>query len=106
MVGASPVLKPGPKPANPKIARITSARATSARTTSARTTSARPKPKLGLRAWMERVLVECDLAQAGFDADPVHDLRVALRRRRSTAAGLMGLDPESSWKEMKQTQQE
>src|SRR5260221_4703659 len=106
MVGASPVLKPGPKPANPKIARTaraptTSASTTSAPTTSARTMSARPKPKLGLRAWMERVLVECDLAQAGFDADPVHDLRVALRRCRSLADGLMALDPDSSWKDMK-----
>jgi exopolyphosphatase/guanosine-5'-triphosphate,3'-diphosphate pyrophosphatase len=63
----------------------------------------KPKPKLGLRAWMERVLVECDLAAAGFDADPVHDLRVALRRCRSLADGLMAIDPDSSWKEMKKT---
>ena len=59
------------------------------------------KPKLGLRAWMERVLVECDRAAAGFEADPVHDLRVALRRCRSLADGLMALDPDSSWKDMK-----
>jgi CHAD domain-containing protein len=99
-VGASPVLKPSLKPANPKITGITSAGNTSARSTSARPTSARPKPKLGLRAWMERVLVECDRA-AGFEADPVHDLRVALRRCRSLADGLMALDPDSSWKDMK-----
>jgi CHAD domain-containing protein len=60
-----------------------------------------PKPKLGLRAWMERVLVECDRAAAGFDADAVHDLRVSLRRCRSLADGLMAIDPDSSWKEMK-----
>src|SRR5260370_21572640 len=60
-----------------------------------------PKPKLGLRAWMERVLVECDRAAAGFDADAVHDLRVALRRCRSLADGLMAIDPDSSWKDMK-----
>lgn len=59
------------------------------------------KPKLGLRAWMERVLVECDRAAEGFDADPVHDLRVALRRCRSLADGLMALDPDASWKDMK-----
>ncbi|HSZ63928.1 MAG TPA: CHAD domain-containing protein [Terriglobales bacterium] len=59
------------------------------------------KPKLGLRAWMERVLVECDRAADGFDADPVHDLRVALRRCRSLADGLMAIDPDPSWKEMK-----
>ena len=100
-MGASPVLKPSLKPANPKIIGITSAGNTPARSTSARPTSATPKPKLGLRAWMERVLVECDRAAAGFEADPVHDLRVALRRCRSLADGLMALDPDSSWKDMK-----
>ncbi len=74
-MGASPSLKPSPKPAR--------------------------KPKLGLRAWMNRVLVECDRAAAGFDADAVHDLRVALRRCRSLADGLMAIDPDSSWKDMK-----
>ncbi|MGA9527923.1 MAG: CHAD domain-containing protein [Terriglobales bacterium] len=59
------------------------------------------KPKAGLRAWMERVLEECERAAAGFEADPVHDLRVALRRCRSLADGLMAMDPNSSWKEMK-----
>ena len=90
-MGASPVSKLSLKPANPKIIGITSAGSTSARS----------KPKLGLRAWMERVLVECDRAAAGFEADPVHDLRVALRRCRSLADGLMALDPDSSWKDMK-----
>jgi CHAD domain-containing protein len=61
---------------------------------------ARTKPKLGLRAWMERVLVESDRA-AGFEAGPVHDLRVALRRCRSLADGLMAMDPDSAWKDMK-----
>jgi CHAD domain-containing protein len=75
-VGASPFLKPSPKPAS-------------------------QKPKLGLRAWMERVLVECDRAAIGFDADAVHDLRVALRRCRSLADGWMAIDPDSSWKDMK-----
>jgi CHAD domain-containing protein len=75
---ASPSLKPDPKPAS-------------------------PKPKLGLRAWMERVLVECDRAADGFDAEAVHDLRVALRRCRSLADGLMAIDPNSSWKDMKKS---
>jgi len=75
-LGTSPTPKPGPKPAN-------------------------SKPKLGLRAWMERVLVECDRAATGFDVDAVHDLRVALRRCRSLADGLMAVDPDSSWKDMK-----
>ena len=59
------------------------------------------KMKLGLRAWMERVLEECDRAAAGFQPDPVHDLRVALRRCRSLADGMMEIDPDSSWKDMK-----
>jgi len=57
--------------------------------------------RLGLRAWMERVLLECDRASAGFEADPVHDLRVALRRCRSLADGLMAMDPDPAWNDMK-----
>lgn len=60
-----------------------------------------PKPKFGLRVWMERVLEECDRADKGFDADAVHDLRVSLRRCRSLADGLIPLDPDPSWKQMK-----
>lgn len=68
-----------------------------------KTAPARPRPKLGLRAWMERVLVECDRATVEFAADPVHDLRVALRRCRSLADGLMALDPGPAWKDMKKS---
>ncbi len=67
----------------------------------AATLAAKAKPKLGLRAWMEAVLVECERAAAGFDADAVHDLRVAIRRCRSLADGLRAMDPDPSWKEMK-----
>ncbi len=80
-VEASPVLKPSLRHAD--------------------LTPASPKPKLGLRAWMERVLVECEHAAAGFDADAVHDLRVSLRRCRSLGDGLMAIDPDSSGKDMK-----
>jgi CHAD domain-containing protein/HD superfamily phosphodiesterase len=55
----------------------------------------------GLRYWMLRVLEECDRAAAGFHADPVHDLRVALRRCRSMADGMMAMDPDPAWKDMK-----
>ncbi|MFY9559863.1 MAG: CHAD domain-containing protein [Terriglobales bacterium] len=65
------------------------------------TVPAKAKPKLGLRAWMEAVLAECERAAAGFEADPVHDLRVAIRRCRSLADGLMAMDPDPSWKDMK-----
>ena len=61
----------------------------------------RAKKTSGLRYWMERVLEECDRAAAGFSADPVHDLRVALRRCRAMADGLMAIDPDPDWKAMK-----
>ena len=50
---------------------------------------------------MERVLQECDNAAAGFQPDPVHDLRVALRRCRSLADGMIAMDPDRNWKAMK-----
>src|SRR5579863_6245263 len=57
--------------------------------------------KAGLALWMDRVLQECDRAGFDFTADPVHDLRVALRRCRSLADGLMVMDPDPAWKQMK-----
>ena len=55
----------------------------------------------GFAFWMHRVLEECELAGAEFAPDPVHDLRVALRRCRSLADGLMAVDPDPAWKQMK-----
>ena len=55
----------------------------------------------GLRYWLLRVLEECDKVSADFSADPVHDLRVSLRRCRSMADGMMAMDPERDWKDMK-----
>src|SRR5277367_2935808 len=68
-------------------------------------TVVRAKPRVqkvtGFRYWMLRVLDECDHVAADFGADPVHDLRVALRRCRSVADGVMALDPDPGWKAMK-----
>lgn len=50
---------------------------------------------------MQRVLEECDNVVADFSADPVHDLRVSLRRCRSMADGMMAMDPYRDWKAMK-----
>ncbi len=61
----------------------------------------RRKSKTGLALWMDRVLEECDRASVGLLPDPVHDLRVALRRCRSLADGIMAMDPQPSWKQMK-----
>ncbi|MFZ0731008.1 MAG: CHAD domain-containing protein [Candidatus Sulfotelmatobacter sp.] len=55
----------------------------------------------GMRYWMLRVLEECDNVAAEFSADPVHDLRVSLRRCRSMADGMMAMDPDRNWKDMK-----
>ncbi|MGA8269955.1 MAG: CHAD domain-containing protein [Candidatus Sulfotelmatobacter sp.] len=61
----------------------------------------RPKKVTGLRYWMLRVLEECEHVSGDFGPDPVHDLRVALRRCRSLADGLMAMDPDANWKAMK-----
>jgi CHAD domain-containing protein/HD superfamily phosphodiesterase len=68
---------------------------------SSTTQTARAKKTTGLRYWMLRVLEECDHAAADFAADPVHDLRVSLRRCRSLADGLYALDPDPNWKAMR-----
>jgi CHAD domain-containing protein/HD superfamily phosphodiesterase len=59
------------------------------------------KKKSGLAFWMHRVLEECDRASIAFAPDPVHDLRVALRRCCSMANGIAAIDPDPAWKEMK-----
>jgi CHAD domain-containing protein len=51
---------------------------------------------------MARVLKQCDrVRRKQFDADAVHDLRVALRRCRSMADGLLALDPDPAWRAMR-----
>ena len=65
------------------------------------TVSTRAQKTTGLRYWMLRVLEECDNVSADFSPDPVHDLRVSLRRCRSLADGLMALDPDPEWKAMR-----
>jgi CHAD domain-containing protein len=57
--------------------------------------------KAGLLYWAQRTLEECDKASQDFASDPVHDLRVAIRRCRSMADGFLSVDPDPEWKEMK-----
>jgi CHAD domain-containing protein len=59
------------------------------------------KKKSSLGFWMQRVVEECDRASVAFEPDPVHDLRVALRRCCSIADGIRAIDPDPDWKEMK-----
>jgi len=61
----------------------------------------RAKKTTGLRFWMLRVLEECERVSTDFGPDPVHDLRVSLRRCRSMADGLMAIDPDPNWKAMR-----
>jgi CHAD domain-containing protein len=68
---------------------------------SSTTHTSRVKKTTGLRYWMSRVLEECEHVAADFSPDPVHDLRVALRRCRSLADGLHALDPDPNWKAMR-----
>lgn len=60
----------------------------------------RPQEK-GLRYWMGRVLDEAARVRKKDAAEAVHDLRVALRRCRSMADGLMELDGHAGWARMK-----
>jgi CHAD domain-containing protein len=60
-----------------------------------------PEKKSGLLYWAQRAIEECDKAREGFAPDPVHDLRVAIRRCRSMADGFLSVDPDRGWKEMK-----
>ena len=57
--------------------------------------------KSGLGFWAERVLEEADKASEDFASDPVHDLRVAIRRCRSLADGFLSIDPDPAWRQMK-----
>jgi CHAD domain-containing protein/HD superfamily phosphodiesterase len=68
---------------------------------SSTTHTPRVKKATGLRYWMLRVLEECEHVAADFSPDPVHDLRVSLRRCRSLADGLNALDPDPNWKAMR-----
>ncbi len=57
--------------------------------------------KSGLNYWAGRVLEELAQVSRNFDPDPVHDLRVALRRCRSMADGFLAVDPDRGWKQLK-----
>lgn len=50
---------------------------------------------------MRRVVAEHMRVSRDFEAEAVHDLRVALRRCRSLADGFMAFDPHPAWRGMK-----
>lgn len=57
----------------------------------------------GICYWMERVVMEREKVRVNFDADAVHDLRVALRRCRSMAEGFQTVDGDRIWKKMRKS---
>ena len=57
--------------------------------------------KLGFEVWMDRVLERAEQAQRDWDADDVHDLRVALRRCRTMAEALDEVNPSPGWRKLK-----
>jgi CHAD domain-containing protein len=60
-----------------------------------------PVPKRGLRESMERVLKELETVRKNPAPDPVHDLRVAIRRCRSVGAVFQEVDPDPAWSELR-----
>lgn len=54
-----------------------------------------PGAKTGLAAWIEEVVVQHQQVRRALRADPVHDLRVAIRRVRSLAQGLRSIDDDA-----------
>jgi CHAD domain-containing protein len=57
--------------------------------------------RVGLLHWAKRTVAELNRVRLSFEADPVHDLRVAIRRCRSLAEGLRTIDPAPGWKQFR-----
>ena len=55
----------------------------------------------GLETWMRRVLTHADKVEETWDADAIHDLRVALRRCRTMADALSQVNPDPLWRKLK-----
>ncbi len=65
-----------------------------------------PTRASGFELWMGRVLERIDQVQQGFDADDVHDLRVALRRCRTMSDALSEVNPGPGWRKLKKASRE
>lgn len=60
-----------------------------------------PEKPIGLEVWMGRVLELAERVKGDWDADAVHDLRVALRRCRTMADALDEVNPRPGWRKLK-----
>lgn len=63
--------------------------------------SAVTEEKTGLAYWMKRVLTQRQKVRRDLAPDPVHDLRVALRRCLSICDVMREIDPDPTWKRMR-----
>ena len=61
---------------------------------------------IGFELWAESVLERATQAGRDWDADAVHDLRVALRRCRSMAEALDEVNPSPGWRKLKKSSRE
>jgi len=61
---------------------------------------------IGLDVWMARVLELSQKVEDSWDADTVHDLRVAIRRCRTMADALSQVNPSPGWRKLKKTSRE
>ena len=57
----------------------------------------------GLEVWMDRVVERAEQVRGGWDADGVHDLRVALRRCRTIAEASSEVNPGAGWQRLKRS---
>ena len=64
-----------------------------------------PRP-IGLAVWMDRVLEQADQVERSWDAEDVHDLRVALRRCRTMSDALSEVDSRPGWRKLKKCSRE
>jgi exopolyphosphatase/guanosine-5'-triphosphate,3'-diphosphate pyrophosphatase len=62
-----------------------------------------PEEKVGLPYWADRVLDEHSNVGGALPAEPIHDLRVSLRRCILIADVMMEVDPECDWKAMRKS---
>ena len=68
--------------------------------------SGNPAKYNGLEVWMGRVPDRAEQVRHGWDADAVHDLRVALRRCRTMSDALSKVNPGPGWRKLKKTTRE
>jgi CHAD domain-containing protein len=62
-----------------------------------------PEEKVGFAYWADRVLEEHSNVGGALPAEPIHDLRVSLRRSILIADAMRGLDPTCDWKAVRKS---